>query len=187
MDALDDRDGRRRVHRQPPGRAASSSRGERVRVVERPGADVGAPAGGRRGRPGRHPRPRGGRPGDARGPAGSTTWRRTRTSGSATGREFDAVNHRGTVHVLDAALDAGAERVLHTSTESILTCARPTGPIAEDVEVDAGRRRRAVLPVEAPGRERGDGPGPGRAGRWWSPTRRCRSGRATGACRRRPG
>ena len=50
-------------------------------------------------------------------------------------REFDAVNHRGTVHVLDAALEAGAERVLHTSTESILTCARRTGPIDEDVEI----------------------------------------------------
>jgi len=49
--------------------------------------------------------------------------------------EFDAVNHRGTVNVLDEALAAGAERVLHTSTESILTCARATGPIAEDVEV----------------------------------------------------
>src|SRR4051794_39289107 len=49
--------------------------------------------------------------------------------------EFDAVNHRGTVHVLDAALEAGAERILHTSTESILTCARSTGPIAEDVEI----------------------------------------------------
>jgi dihydroflavonol-4-reductase len=49
--------------------------------------------------------------------------------------EFDAVNHRGTVHVLDAAIEAGAERVLHTSTESILTCARHTGPIAEDVEI----------------------------------------------------
>jgi dihydroflavonol-4-reductase len=49
--------------------------------------------------------------------------------------EFDAVNHRGTVHVLDAALEAGAERVLHCSTESILTCARHVGPIAEDVEI----------------------------------------------------
>ncbi len=39
-------------------------------------------------------------------------------------RDFDAVNHRGTVHVLDAAIEAGAERILHTSTESILTCAR---------------------------------------------------------------
>jgi dihydroflavonol-4-reductase len=35
-------------------------------------------------------------------------------------QEFDAVNHQGTVHVLEAALEAGAERVLHTSTESIL-------------------------------------------------------------------
>jgi dihydroflavonol-4-reductase len=49
--------------------------------------------------------------------------------------EFDAVNHRGAINVLDAALDAGAVRVLHTSTESILTCARQTGPIAEDVEI----------------------------------------------------
>ena len=51
--------------------------------------------------------------------------------------EFAAVNHRGTIHVLDAALAGGAERVLHVSTESILTCARPArpGPIAADVEV----------------------------------------------------
>src|SRR5271168_4820287 len=32
--------------------------------------------------------------------------------------EFDAVNYRGTINVLDAPLAAGAERVLHTSTES---------------------------------------------------------------------
>ncbi|MDB5353056.1 MAG: nucleoside-diphosphate-sugar epimerase [Planctomycetota bacterium] len=50
-------------------------------------------------------------------------------------REFDAVNHRGTVHVLDAAIAEGAERIVHVSTESILTCARRVGPIAEDVEV----------------------------------------------------
>jgi dihydroflavonol-4-reductase len=49
--------------------------------------------------------------------------------------EFDAVNHRGTVHVLDAAIEAGAEKIVHASTESILTCARHVGPIAEDVEV----------------------------------------------------
>ncbi len=50
--------------------------------------------------------------------------------------EFDAINHRGTVHVLDAALAAGADRVLHVSTESILTRARPgAGPIGEDVQV----------------------------------------------------
>src|SRR4051812_5418130 len=29
--------------------------------------------------------------------------------------EFDAVNHRGTVHVLDAAIAEGAERILHVS------------------------------------------------------------------------
>lgn len=50
-------------------------------------------------------------------------------------REFDRVNHQGTVHVLDAALAAGASRIVHTSTESILTCARATGPIAEDVQI----------------------------------------------------
>ncbi|MGO9919239.1 MAG: NAD-dependent epimerase/dehydratase family protein [Isosphaeraceae bacterium] len=50
-------------------------------------------------------------------------------------REFDLVNHRGTVHVLDAALAAGARRVLHTSTESILTKAKATGPIDESVEI----------------------------------------------------
>ena len=36
-------------------------------------------------------------------------------------QEFDTVNRQGTVHVLEAALEAGAERVLYTSTESILT------------------------------------------------------------------
>lgn len=50
--------------------------------------------------------------------------------------EFDRVNHRGTVHVLDAALAAGADRVLHTSTESILTKARRTGLIDENVRIE---------------------------------------------------
>jgi dihydroflavonol-4-reductase len=49
--------------------------------------------------------------------------------------EFDAVNYRGTVNVLDAALAAGAERVLHTSTESILTKASVTGPIDENIVI----------------------------------------------------
>lgn len=49
--------------------------------------------------------------------------------------EFEAVNHRGTIYVLDAAIAAGAERILHVSTESILTCARQRGPIAEDIEI----------------------------------------------------
>jgi dihydroflavonol-4-reductase len=53
-------------------------------------------------------------------------------------RQFDLVNHRGTIHVLDAALAAGARRVLHTSTESILTKARAAGPIDENVEITLG-------------------------------------------------
>ena len=50
--------------------------------------------------------------------------------------EFEAVNHHGTIHVLEAALTSGAERVVHVSTESILTRARSTRPIAEDVEIE---------------------------------------------------
>ncbi|MBM3981197.1 MAG: NAD-dependent epimerase/dehydratase family protein [Planctomycetes bacterium] len=53
-------------------------------------------------------------------------------------RDFHAVNYLGTVHVLRAALDSGAPRVLHTSTESILTRAKQTAPIAEDQEVPPG-------------------------------------------------
>ncbi len=49
--------------------------------------------------------------------------------------EFDAVNHLGAVNVLEAALEAGAERVLHTSTESILTRADAGGLIDENVEI----------------------------------------------------
>ena len=49
--------------------------------------------------------------------------------------EFDAVNHRGTVNVLEEALSAGAERIVHTSTESILTKAVATGPIDESIEI----------------------------------------------------
>jgi dihydroflavonol-4-reductase len=48
---------------------------------------------------------------------------------------FHQVNYLGTVHVLEAALAAGARRVLHTSTESILTRARQTTPIAEEQHV----------------------------------------------------
>jgi dihydroflavonol-4-reductase len=42
---------------------------------------------------------------------------------------------RWVYHVLDAALAQGAERVLHTSTESILTKTRMTGPIDENIEI----------------------------------------------------
>jgi len=48
---------------------------------------------------------------------------------------FHRVNFLGTINVLNAALDAGASRILHCSTESILTRVRQTGPIREDVEV----------------------------------------------------
>jgi dihydroflavonol-4-reductase len=51
--------------------------------------------------------------------------------------DFHAINYLGTVHVLRAALEAGARRVLHTSTESILTRARQPTPIAEDQDVPA--------------------------------------------------
>ena len=108
--------------------------GQRVRVVERPGADAGhlpptvevaradirdreavrkALAGARH---------------VYHLAANPNLWVRDR-------REFAEVNHRGTVHVLDEAIAAGAERILHCSTESILTCARQNGPIAEDVAI----------------------------------------------------
>jgi dihydroflavonol-4-reductase len=48
---------------------------------------------------------------------------------------FRQVNFDGAVNVIESALAAGAKRVLHTSTESILTRSRQTGPIAEDQRV----------------------------------------------------
>jgi dihydroflavonol-4-reductase len=51
---------------------------------------------------------------------------------------FRQVNYVGAVHVLEAALQAGVRRVLHTSTESILTRVHQTGPIAEDQHVTMG-------------------------------------------------
>jgi len=52
-------------------------------------------------------------------------------------KEFDAVNHRGAVNVLEVALSHGAKRLLHCSTESILTKAHwPRGQaIDEQVEI----------------------------------------------------
>src|SRR5262245_51316967 len=48
---------------------------------------------------------------------------------------FRQVNYVGAVNVLDAAVAAGVPRILHTSTESILTRVRQTAPIAEDQHV----------------------------------------------------
>jgi dihydroflavonol-4-reductase len=45
---------------------------------------------------------------------------------------FRQVNYLGTVNVIDAALAAGARRILHASTESILTRARQFVPITEE-------------------------------------------------------
>lgn len=108
--------------------------GRRVRVVERPGADTAhLPAGVAVVRADIRDR-------DAvraalRGAAevyhlaaNPNLWTRNRS-------EFDEINHRGTIHVLDAAIEAGAGRILHCSTESILTRARSVGAIAEDVAV----------------------------------------------------
>jgi dihydroflavonol-4-reductase len=48
---------------------------------------------------------------------------------------FHQVNYLGTRNVFEAALAAGASRILHTSTESILTRQAQTAPIAEDQRV----------------------------------------------------
>jgi dihydroflavonol-4-reductase len=45
---------------------------------------------------------------------------------------FSQVNYKGTINVLDTALRAGARRVLHTSTESILTLSQQNGAIGRD-------------------------------------------------------
>ena len=50
---------------------------------------------------------------------------------------FHQVNYLGAVHVLEESLAAGAKRILHTSTESILTRESQTTPIAEDQHITA--------------------------------------------------
>lgn len=47
--------------------------------------------------------------------------------------EFDAINHQGTVNVIKYSLENGAERVLHCSTESILTSKSFQGGAVEDL------------------------------------------------------
>jgi len=53
-------------------------------------------------------------------------------------RLFREVNYLGAANVLEEAVAAGARRVLHTSTESILTRSRQDGPIREDQIVPPG-------------------------------------------------
>src|SRR5262249_29881001 len=49
---------------------------------------------------------------------------------------FRQVNYVGAVNVMEAALKSGVRRVLHTSTESILTRARQNGAITEEQTVN---------------------------------------------------
>jgi dihydroflavonol-4-reductase len=58
-------------------------------------------------------------------------WRRDR-------REFDAINHVGTLNVIRAALDNGAQRIVHTSTESILSSANFQGGAVEQLRLREG-------------------------------------------------
>lgn len=55
-------------------------------------------------------------------------WRLDRT-------EYDAVNHLGTVNVMRAALDNGAQKILHTSTESILSAPHFNGGAVENLRL----------------------------------------------------
>lgn len=57
-------------------------------------------------------------------------WRRDR-------REFDSINRLGTLHVMRAALESGAKRILYTSTESILTSRNPKGGAVETLRFKA--------------------------------------------------
>ena len=50
--------------------------------------------------------------------------------------DFEAVNHQGTCHVLNEALRAGAERVLYTSTESILAGLQAKGRSVEALRLN---------------------------------------------------
>lgn len=63
--------------------------------------------------------------------ANPNLWTRVRT-------DFDAVNNVGTRNVLHEALHAGAERVLHTSTESILSLSKSNGQSLEQLRLKEG-------------------------------------------------
>ena len=61
---------------------------------------------------------------------------------------FAEVNYQGAVNVLDAALRAGARRVLHTSTESILTLRAPKRRHRPRSSCAPERRGGALLPLQ---------------------------------------
>ena len=62
--------------------------------------------------------------------ADANLWRRDRG-------EFDKINRLGTVHVMRAALDNGAKRILYTSTESILVSQDSNGGAVENLRLQA--------------------------------------------------
>lgn len=111
--------------------------GERVRVIDRPGANTSSLHGGKIEFIRADIRDRLAVRSALKGcrlvyhlAANPQLWTRCR-------HHFHQVNYLGAVNVLTEALRAGAERVLHTSTESILTRAKQTAPIAEDQDVPA--------------------------------------------------
>jgi len=119
--------------------AALLAEGEEVRVLERPGADVDHLPLARIELVGADIRDRAAVARATRGcrhvyhlAADPNLWRRDV-------REYDAINHQGALNVIRAALDNGAERVLHTSTESILTSTETAADFAgesvEDLEL----------------------------------------------------
>jgi dihydroflavonol-4-reductase len=63
--------------------------------------------------------------------ANPNLWTRVRS-------DFDAVNNVGTCNVLHEALRAGAEKVLHTSTESILALSKSNGQSLEKLRLKEG-------------------------------------------------
>ena len=62
--------------------------------------------------------------------ADANLWRRDRG-------KFDRINRLGTVHVMRAALDNGAKRILYTSTESILSPPNSNGGAVENLRLQA--------------------------------------------------
>ena len=109
--------------------------GQQVRVIERPGADVDPSAIGRGSFFCRYPRPRS---------AGATPWTGARWVYHLAAnpnlwvrdrREFDKSIIRGRSTCSTPRWRPAPERVLHTSTESILTKAKVSGPIDENIEI----------------------------------------------------
>lgn len=53
--------------------------------------------------------------------------------------DFEAINHGGSIHVLEGALAVGVKRILHTSTESILTARADISQPFETAQLDIRR------------------------------------------------